>query len=569
MENTKGEIHVESPIELCLQCHSTLRTNLDPTITFPPNHIPFDHEMPAFKHLFRQVDEELTSCDTALGRLRDIVQEVELKRERMWAMKEQLHGMITPSIRWLPSELLLHIFSMCESPWPIEDFADHAYPNCYAVLQLSHVCSRWRSLAISDPSLWSNIRVAFYVDDDKPTARCIRAFTKLCLERSQTKPLSVYFDTPGDFAWYRNDDDKRIYYPRKLHHRVLTEVVKHIARWKHAMLHLQVGDTIEFPDTLPIIETLQISRAERHDTDLEDLLSASRTISTPLLNRLETWRAGRQVLLSFDTYGLVRLSTHSSHVHVILQVLKDATKLSELHLRGGSSVAPIGRPILRQMPVITSHVRTLVIVDDPEVIHAKQMMPFFEHLCLPRLTTLRVSGSRDFGPSGLLPLIERSRPPVVEMSLKGVSFPTHDLITMFTLLPTITNLELSASRRGLVTDALLQALTLSSTNTSEDSILPNLTDLVLRISGYLERDQPNAVLFVGMAQSRSRTGTAIKRLQSLKFECLKPYADNHPFIAEGLATLSSHGLKSNIVCIQPHVHEPTPESSEVSSEEDE
>lgn len=89
---------------------------------------------------------------------------------------------------WLPEELLVEIFKwhMAIFEWWQECLADSLLSNLgkggsdvYGWLAVTHVCQRWRHVALRTPALWTRI---------KPTIpECVKTF----LERSRDMPLTV------------------------------------------------------------------------------------------------------------------------------------------------------------------------------------------------------------------------------------------------------------------------------------------------------------------------------------------------------------------------------------------
>ncbi|KAJ3810040.1 hypothetical protein F5876DRAFT_21645, partial [Lentinula aff. lateritia] len=85
----------------------------------------------------------------------------------------------------LPNEILSEIFLCytCISRWP--------------TLQLIHVCSRWRDVALGTQELWSNIAISHnsfnvsYGPSWEEDARGVLPLVELYLERSQTALLDI------------------------------------------------------------------------------------------------------------------------------------------------------------------------------------------------------------------------------------------------------------------------------------------------------------------------------------------------------------------------------------------
>jgi F-box-like len=86
---------------------------------------------------------------------------------------------------WLPPELLIHIFVLAtlDSLYPIQS------PLDTAPLNISHVCRRWRDIALSTPTLWR--RIVLTPTDLSPRAS-VRPSTQIFLDRSKGIPPEVF-----------------------------------------------------------------------------------------------------------------------------------------------------------------------------------------------------------------------------------------------------------------------------------------------------------------------------------------------------------------------------------------
>ncbi|PBK80025.1 hypothetical protein ARMGADRAFT_950135, partial [Armillaria gallica] len=77
----------------------------------------------------------------------------------MQALANQANAkkILTPSRR-LPSEMLIAIFTWCRAfNGPRDSLLDpHAVP-----WTLTHICRKWREVAITTPEIWSSIRLNF------------------------------------------------------------------------------------------------------------------------------------------------------------------------------------------------------------------------------------------------------------------------------------------------------------------------------------------------------------------------------------------------------------------------
>ncbi|KAK0479065.1 hypothetical protein EDD18DRAFT_1263574 [Armillaria luteobubalina] len=90
-------------------------------------------------------------------------------------------------------------------------------------VHLSHVCSRWRNVALSTGSLWTDITITF------PTSIGQLSYALTCLRRSKVYPLNLYLDF-RDPAW---DWDEHTHdFGSEDMEAVLNFLLPHANRWK-------------------------------------------------------------------------------------------------------------------------------------------------------------------------------------------------------------------------------------------------------------------------------------------------------------------------------------------------
>ncbi|TDL28130.1 hypothetical protein BD410DRAFT_345973 [Rickenella mellea] len=103
--------------------------------------------------------------------------------------RRRIHLWMTFPINRLPTEILLHIFELALLMIP---------PTRMTITRLSliHVCSQWRAIALSRPSLWSNIPVI-----DRSPFRV----SQMCFSLAKSTPLVLWVDR-RDPTWDGNED---------------------------------------------------------------------------------------------------------------------------------------------------------------------------------------------------------------------------------------------------------------------------------------------------------------------------------------------------------------------------
>ncbi|ESK85954.1 hypothetical protein Moror_9494 [Moniliophthora roreri MCA 2997] len=485
-------LDIESPVQLCDKYYFEFPSNHERSLGIallkdyvkgkPANHVPFDHEIPALAPLVWQAEDELAAYDDAMTIL-------QRKHADLWVLKEQARGMIRPSIRTLPPELLLRIFTMCRS---VRDFLQ---PTCHTTLTLSHVCVRWRAITFSESILWSNIRIQFRIRDNKAIARQIRSFTKLCLSAFTSIPLATTMVIATKMT-----------------------IVKHSSRWRDVTLNLQEGDTIDLPDALPFLESLSVRKAERADVEDAPSLVGS-PIFTPRLVRLHSNGIEAPFLTRLDTRSLVRLSTTVRDSMVILNVLRDSPALQVVSL-----LRPVDNfgvdDALTPRDVVYSPLHTL------EMYYNTQSR-MLQRLSLPSLTSLEVSAwssNTSHDPSAFIAFLQQSRPPLSKLTIRDLVFTSEDFARILRLLPSISTLCIRA-----VTAQLSENLTIPPGNPPyKDILLPNLT--TLSIHALKPFDDKAALAMVRSRLSRAERAGA-KRLGHFFLRCYEHHLDKDVYNA--------------------------------------
>jgi F-box-like len=118
------------------------------------------------------------------SQLRALIDAVTHEMHIVEAQRSQLEKDRIP-FDWLPPELLTHIFVLAtlDSLYPIQS------PLDTTPLSISHVCQRWRDIALSTPTLWR--RIVLTPSDLSPLAS-VRPSTQIFLERSKGIPTEVF-----------------------------------------------------------------------------------------------------------------------------------------------------------------------------------------------------------------------------------------------------------------------------------------------------------------------------------------------------------------------------------------
>ncbi|KAL0576828.1 hypothetical protein V5O48_005149 [Marasmius crinis-equi] len=155
------------PVTLCPQCNLTLI----PHVPHPPitkaesrsQHLLLPEQLVRLQNQITDEQFELERWDKEISRLIGVLDDMQSHRDALSQQLSKRHGLLSASRR-LPDELWLKIFSLCvgckESKLGISEYQWNQVTA--ESLWLSHVCSRWRDIITSSPSMWSSIFVNLY-----------------------------------------------------------------------------------------------------------------------------------------------------------------------------------------------------------------------------------------------------------------------------------------------------------------------------------------------------------------------------------------------------------------------
>ncbi|KAF9461655.1 hypothetical protein BDZ94DRAFT_1237525 [Collybia nuda] len=135
-----------------------LRQNLRSSLGLS-NTILNDQEELIARKFLDDANSTISSIDVEIARLHSTIQSLEAQREGEMKWVERLHVGLSPQKK-IPSEILGHTFEYCADDEDdyVVNIPPHPSSGC---LILSQVCSRWRQVALGEPSLWNRIFINY------------------------------------------------------------------------------------------------------------------------------------------------------------------------------------------------------------------------------------------------------------------------------------------------------------------------------------------------------------------------------------------------------------------------
>ncbi|KAF8268961.1 hypothetical protein EI94DRAFT_1726327 [Lactarius quietus] len=121
--------------------------------------------------------------------LRGLLDALSLEKHALEAERDHLETGSIP-FYWLPPELLIHIFVL--STYSVLDPAQSQIDT--APFSISHVCRRWREIALATPVLWRRVVLT---PQDISFRHPVSPATQTFLERSKGIPTEVFYAIPS------------------------------------------------------------------------------------------------------------------------------------------------------------------------------------------------------------------------------------------------------------------------------------------------------------------------------------------------------------------------------------
>ncbi|THV07968.1 hypothetical protein K435DRAFT_833261 [Dendrothele bispora CBS 962.96] len=186
-----------------------------------------------------------------INRLQSMLTSITLKRD---ALRSKVFALRSSSALLLPTELWQLVFRLCLDVFPVISTSSTNLPP----ILLTHVCRRWRSIALDTPDLWSSLHIVI----PKPSSfllasKCegIRSATDAFLDRSRDAPLSISLKA-RDYSGQAPGES-----PHEVE-QILACILPHSKRWKHLKFRMPFSwlvteATVELSSQdLPLLETV-------------------------------------------------------------------------------------------------------------------------------------------------------------------------------------------------------------------------------------------------------------------------------------------------------------------------
>src|ERR1700728_882838 len=119
--------------------------------------VPSASEVNDIQNVISKAKTVIVELDEQMARVQQVLTRMSLCRTEICAEIEEHKALLSP-VRSLPDELLSEIFFLyCQS---LSSDSDEGPGPWRAHLFLTQICSRWRTVALAMPALWSEIHVS-------------------------------------------------------------------------------------------------------------------------------------------------------------------------------------------------------------------------------------------------------------------------------------------------------------------------------------------------------------------------------------------------------------------------
>ncbi|KAJ7737089.1 hypothetical protein B0H16DRAFT_1379746, partial [Mycena metata] len=146
----------------------------------------------AFVHsIVAKLDGLLTDFDDEIAPLRDRLRQLEKHRAMLLDHRERTRAPLSP-LRRMPPEVLGEIFLWTMDP-VLDRLRQGRIDTSRSPWLLTQICSPWRSVAVSTPSLWSQVTIDYSENDNNSSTYYSLALVEAQLQRSRANKLTVYF----------------------------------------------------------------------------------------------------------------------------------------------------------------------------------------------------------------------------------------------------------------------------------------------------------------------------------------------------------------------------------------
>ncbi|KAJ7115290.1 hypothetical protein C8R44DRAFT_855321 [Mycena epipterygia] len=338
------------------------------------NIVPSDEDCRRIRDLVVAPMKEVEELTEEIAHLQAIVDQLTHKRDGLAEFIDS-HLALVACARRVPHDILGEIFM---ASLPSEHAVMHRRES---PLLLSHVCSDWRSLALSMPHLWSSLHIAGPPRNPWLTLGKIKEGLKSWLDRSGALPLSISYVWDPRRKNAQADRDCSL---------LLTTLGEHSRRWGDIRFILPSVPLFSplgalSPDDVPLLRTIIIDAGPAFPLPNQlTFFSFIRSTSVRGVSLRSPFHSSRiQNLLPWSQLCTLSLPSDyaiSLDMDIALELFQQCPKLETctLAIFYGNHIPSTSKPICME------HMRQLSLSDSPRALD----LHFFKRVKFPNLRSL-------------------------------------------------------------------------------------------------------------------------------------------------------------------------------------
>ncbi|KAL0070586.1 hypothetical protein AAF712_002425 [Marasmius tenuissimus] len=503
-----------------------------------------------------EAQKELRSREIEINKLKADLLMLENERDQLKNRVETFRALLAPVHR-LPTELLASILKYAAECGDIhEQITPTEAPR---IVTLSMVCSRWREITLSTPSLWSFISLWLFDwiykvspnDDDEgfgdpkyefkgvEEISRLKRILQLFLKRSQTTQLDIRLRLTLIQATLLD-------YEASVIRSVLEVLVPTASRWKSLNIDLPE----DLSSDVSALSLLQNLSSLQH-LDLPLPWHGPHVEGCPSVTSVRLGMATGMLLIPWHQVRTLHFTGFGGSVEQALDTVRSCSGVEDLTLECAPLM--VNPPAI---PPIVSPCLTSLTLREFQLRPRPGRTSAFRLFSLPQLSTLTLWADevnmdiRDFSD-----FLYRSSCTITHLTIQssymgkyGPKENEDTIIAFLRLLPTLKVLclkEKHAPERHrcnkLVSRTLLRRLSAHRRCYSDSPFLPHLSELTLSVYGK-KLDTEALIEAVASRWLQAESNTGITRLQSLNLELI----DKSSPTLESLHYLRRAGLKVEI-----------------------
>lgn len=327
-------------------------------------------------------DDPRAELDIVQAEVARVSQTLKALMDKTHVLRARINDMYSPVIRHLPPEITAEIFQACIPVFDMEDINS----STSIPLQLGSVCSSWRRIAWTAPTLWSSLTLQLNTSNIATQIILLEEW----LSRTGDLPLSLRLCSEEEIHWSSSPTPGT----------AIEVIRKYASRWKDLDLRLPTSCYKFLPTSescLPLLQSLNLNPPggqgeRRHKVDMSNSAKIQHlSLSCVYL-----------ISMKFQWVHVTQLRLEAFYVDECLEALRQSPQLEVCLLR--NIIGGDDGHTLPEAPLILPTLRTLSIENEKDT-HIALLL---DTIAIPRTTHFSYSGRNLVHLSSLCALILRS-----------------------------------------------------------------------------------------------------------------------------------------------------------------